>query len=412
MASPAASDTALANRLSLVRLVGMIYIGCCLLESVTLGPVTPAQLAGVVFLGLWLLEFVLLRRRISGIAVPSIPFVLMIGWSLVTTLWSPNPTLTVSQAITYGFLFVSALAVADTFRDDIALVAYSIVVGGFIGAVLTLQFSEVLAEVDPFDVRGVSQATFADTDQNLLGFQLGLGIAAGCYVLVTARRIDVQFVVLLATMTMVAALIRVGSKTGVAALIGTAVVLVLVQARTPRKLLIAAGLVVAGFGVFALLAQAGQIPVRVIEFLDSPQVIDSRLEIIDAYMEFRDSWQIFGVGGAADADFLAANTGVYLNAHGAHWKIWIELGAIGAILWLAMVVVLVIGASRLTDRRLLLFAGVPILAYAWTLGPVNNNTMWVIFGIAFGGFILPRVSEDGEQTVQPPVGTFGNPVRS
>jgi O-antigen ligase len=389
----------------------MIYVGCCLLESVTLGPVTPSQLAGLVFLGLWLLEFVLLRRRISGIAVPSIPFVLMIAWSLVTTLWSPNPTLTVSQAVTYGFLFVSALAVADVFREDLALVAYSIVIGGFLAAVLTLQFSEVLAEVDPFDVSGVSQATFADTDQNLLGLQLGLGIAAGCFVLVTARRLDVQLLLVLATITMVAALLRVGSKTGVAALIGIAIVLILVQARTPRKLLIATGVVIAGCGAFAILAQAGQIPIRVIEFLESPQVIDSRLEIINAYMEFRDSWQILGVGAGADADFLAANTGVYLNAHGAHWKIWIELGAIGVVLWLLMVVVLVIGTTRLADRRLVLFSTVPILAYAWTLGPVNNNTMWVIFGVAFSGFILPGRREESAQPVTPAVGDLGSPVR-
>ncbi len=371
----------------LVQGLGFLYVASCLLESVRIGPTTPAQLFGLAFLGVWFVEILLRRRVLRGAGMLSIPFILLIVWSLATAFWSTNPSLTLSQTATTAFLFLSALAIADVFRDDFRTVAFGLLTGGFIAALLTLQFVEPEVELDPYVVSGAARATFAGTDQNLLGFQLTAAVAAGCYIFVTARSSTSRLATLLVTAAIVAAALRVGSKTGVAALIGTAVVLLAIQARTPKKFML--GLLAAGGGlaVYVVLSESGLIPLRIIDFLESPELIDSRLDIVDMYMTFRDEWQIKGVGAGNDAEFLMSSTGTYLNAHGAHWKIWIELGFIGLVIWLVILGVVIVGTTRLSDRRLVLLSAGPVLAYSWSLGPLNSNTLWVIIGLALSGFM-------------------------
>lgn len=397
----------LLSDIRLVEGLGLLYVASCLLESVRIGPTTPPQLLGLAFLGIWVIEILLRKRVVRGAGTASLAFVLLIMWSLVTAFWSPNPTLAVSQTATTAFLFISALAIADVFRDHFRMVAYGILTGGLIAALLTLQFVEPQAELDPYVVSGAARATFAGTDQNLLGFQLTVAVAAGCYILITAKSSAGRLVALLVTASIVAAALRVGSKTGVVALLVIALVLLLIQARTPKKLLL--GLVAAGGGlaVYAVLSESGLIPLRIIDFLGSPEVIDSRLDIVDMYMVFRDEWQIGGVGAGNDADFLMGAIGTYVNAHGAHWKIWIELGFVGLVIWVIILGVLVVGASRLADRRLVLLSAGPVIAYSWSLGPLNSNTLWVIIGLALSGFMAasawnedPTVPRESVKTLE------------
>ena len=84
----------------LLQVLGFLYVASCLLESVSLGPTTPAQVFGLAFIGVWLGELVIGLRTPRVVGWQLLPFLILVVWMLVTTYWSVVPSNAVLQAAT------------------------------------------------------------------------------------------------------------------------------------------------------------------------------------------------------------------------------------------------------------------------------------------------------------------------
>ncbi len=145
----------------------------------------------------------------------------------------------------------------------------------------------------------------------------------------------------------------------------------------------ALGAVAIGAAVW-LAATRITIPTRVGDWLGDLTFTDSRSDIIGQYRLNQGDWSMTGIGAGADADYLQSSLYVYLNAHNAFWKVWIELGVVGLLLWVLLVASLIRLAWRSAERTLFVLFSIPIVFFMYTLAPMNSNALWVVFGLAMG----------------------------
>lgn len=239
-------------------------------------------------------------------------------------------------------------------------------------------------------------------DQNVTSLVLAVGLAGVVYLLMFAGRRP-SILNLLQFCVIVVAIVRVGSRTGVAAAVAiVAAALALGAWRLLRArangFLRGAALLLGVFLVSTYLAASGMIPDRVQEFLDDPlEASDSnRGAIIELYLRFRDEWWIRGVGYGGDSEFLSQRIIGYQNAHSLFWKTWIETGIIGVIIFGLILIIAMFRAWRWSVSAAALMS-IPLIAFAITLGGDRVSIFWFVIALAL---ISERPSRDRNPEVR------------
>ncbi len=377
----------------IVEYVGLLYIFFTPLDLISFSVRSPATIFGALLIAAWILSLFRGQAHLPRHGWAIGLGVFFVAWSGLTSSWSVVPGISVSQAVSSAVLLLSAIAIGSVFGTRLRRPAWALLGGALVLALSTL----VLGGQQVYYIQGTAllsqQYTFNGIDENALSFHLVLGCAAALFLLRrrTAPLIKLILVAILAVL--VVAVLLVGSRSALASLIGMVLILVLMSVRRTSALIWAAIAIAGALLPFKVLADSGMIPERVMTWLSNPVFNDSRSEIIALYRGTMGDWFWTGVGTGGDAYYLQAVASSYQNAHSAFWKIWIETGMVGLCLWLGFLVAIAVIAVRSPDRDFFLLAGVGIVVYFYTLGPVNSNMVWAIFGLALGMPALARASD-------------------
>lgn len=363
-----------------LQFVALLYVFSTPLDLVPLPFGSPVMATGLLFLVSWAVA--LLRGRVCLPRGAGLPLILsgMIVWSFVTVFWSYAPSVSMIQSVTTLTLALSAVAVSGVFSGDAVRPAIAMALGSaFAGLAAMVSGPEAAGSavgVDP------QRATFLSVDQNALAFHISLGMAAALFVLLRVRGLGRRSLLLVTVAVQTAALIVVGSRTGVGVGLALAVAYFLLSLGQPRRALVALGVLAAVVLVVGRISALGLLPDRVLGWLEHPVAMDTRSEIIDLFRLTEAEWITRGIGAGADADYLFATVSVYQNAHSAFWKALIEQGVVGLLLWLLLLAVLTRRSWRSPDRAYFALSAIPIFLFFYTLGPLNSNMLWVVFGLA------------------------------
>lgn len=370
--------------LTLTAWFGLGYVAVTPLENLSLPIASPIQLLGLLFYASWISDFLFARSQLKTPPRAFLPFVAFAVWSALAITWSWDPSASILVAITNTALTVGVVACADTFRGRLQLPIGALAVGATFTAVYVLIFGAEDTNL---------QTKIEGVDENITSFGLAIGLAAVLYLAISSSSGSSRLVWTVCAVLEVGALYRIGSRTGLVSVVGIAAVLLLISMKNWRALVVACFAVGTGFLTFMYFLSAGLIPPRIVEFLDAPVTTDSRDEITEAFVAFKPLWEVTGVGGGADATFLGEVANWPRNVHSGFWQIWVEFGIVGLLLWLWMLVVIIVGISKLGEVKFFLLAGVPVAAFTYTLGPTRSNMLWVLFGLAVSGFVLKRHGE-------------------
>lgn len=361
-----------------LMLLALLYVFSTPLDIVELPIGTPVTIAGGLFLVAWAFALMKGNVRLPRGGGAQLALGALVVWSFASVFWSFAPSVSLTSAITTMLLGLSAVALAGVFPGEPEQPALALGVGSAIASLAAL--------VSGPDISlGLSdQATFLGIDQNILAFHISLGLAALLFLLFRHQPIRMLVLLLVLVALQCVALIRVGSRTGIGSVVALGVVFLVLSLRSPRG--VAIGLlasVVVGLGI-RWVSSAGLVPGRILDWLQNPVTTDRRSEIIDVYRITQPEWFISGVGAGADADYLSIVASWYKNAHSGFWKVWIELGLVGLMIWGLLLAALTLLAWRSRHLRFFVLAAVPILLFFYTLGPMNSNALWAIFGLALG----------------------------
>lgn len=356
---------------------GLAYVAVTPLENLTLPFASPVQLLGLIFLGTWVLDLLNGQTRFKTPISSLVPFVLFAAWSALTLLWSWDPDATTLRAVTNLALVLALIALADTFRGKVRLPLVAVSLAASATSVYVLLFG-VYEEGLQAQIEGV--------DQNITAFCISIGLAAAVYLVVTAAESTPRIVWLCCVLFDVAALLRIGSRTGLVSVVGILLVLLVFGLKSSRSFIIAVTAICIGYVLFLGLLDVGLIPPRILAFIDDPVVIDGRAEITETFLSYFDLWRFVGVGGGADATFLNVVAGWPRNVHNGFWGIWVQYGIVGVLLWGWMLLIVIVGMLRLPEARFFALASVPFLAFVYTLGPMRSNLLWVVFALALTGY--------------------------
>lgn len=382
-----------------LEVLALVYLFVTPLELVRLPGGTPAFYAGLVFIAFWILE--LLRGQVGlphhrWVVGAAAAFVL---WNATTTLWSIAPGASLVRARTLALLLLSAIALASVFAGRVRRPAWALLLGSTLAAFLAMR-SGVEVVVRAGRYIETEQYTIAGVDQNALSFHLLVGAAAGLYLMSIRGSKGSRWLIAGALVTIVAATILVGSRTALGTLILLAPVYLVLTRRSRKAFAAGIALVGAAVATYLLIGNSGRLPSRLSEWLANPEFFDVRFDFIALYRQTMSEWMWFGVGAGGDAEYLWTTSGVFKSAHNAFWKVWIETGVVGLILFTAFVVGTAIIGYRSKHRAFFILATVPIAAFFYSLGPVSSNMLWAIFGLALG---TPVVKEALTNRRPPPV---------
>lgn len=368
---------------------GMLYVSTAPLDLLPLPFGTPVRFSGSILIAAWIATLARGRTWLPRPRWALGAIIALVVWSLVTVSWSIAPEASIDQAVATGLVGLSAIAVAGAFRDSVRPALAALAIGSTLAGSLALVGGREVIETSYGSLES-QQISFSGVDQNALAFNLTLGMAAATYLLV--RRRAPSALLWAGPISILAiSLILLGSRTGVGALIAIAVI-ALTSSFGSRKRAFSAAVVVALLALLTWgLITRGLIPTRVLEWMASPTLVDSRSEIIVGYRTTFEEWVFRGVGAGADAAYLLSTMASYENAHSAFWKVWIELGLVGLTLWLALLVSVTYAAYRSPDRLFFVLTAPPISFFFYSLGPLNSNALWVVFGLA-----LASVSDSGD----------------
>ena len=367
-----------------IQLLGLLYLFSTPLDLIQLPVRSPTTLLGGAFLFVWGIAFLRGRYRLPPHPWAIAFAIAFVAWSALTISWSVVPAFSMTQSISTAMLVISVIAIASVFRGAIREPLWALLAGSLALAMDTV----FLGGRQIYYVAGMAlesqQYTISGVDENALSLHLTIGIAAAIYLIRTSRAVKTRILLIGFLSFLVVTVVVVGSRSAVGALIGMAILTILASARSISTIVWSVLLVAISLLPVKLLADAGMIPSRIIEWISNPVANDSRLEIIATYRLTMADWFWKGVGTGGDAYYLQAVASIYKNAHSAFWKTWIETGIVGLVIWLGFVVATFVIAVRSSRRFFFILVSVPVFIYFYTLGPVNSNMLWAVFGLAVG----------------------------
>lgn len=385
------ADAANGDVPRLLWMTAMTYIFASPLDVVPLPwNVSPATVTGALFLGSWILALARGEVRIPRTPTLLSALALLSMWSFATVSWSYAPSASWGRAISTLFLGVSAVAIASVMGGRARPAALALGAGATVSGVWTLISGPETLETPSGMYIQIQQASFLDIDQNALAFILSIGLASALYVVLRANDSRLRLVAVGMTGVLVAALVLVGSRTGIGSMIAVVALFMILSLRSGPALVVALMSLSVGAIAVRWIASAGLVPLRILDWLQHPILTDSRTEIIDAYRMTQSEWNLRGVGAGADSYYLFSSTSWFKSAHGAFWKIWIELGLVGLLLWGLSLACLVLWASRSPEKSYFLLVLPALVFFFFTLGPLTSNVLWVVFGVAWGSAMAPH----------------------
>ncbi|WP_394216121.1 O-antigen ligase family protein [Brachybacterium vulturis] len=334
---------------------------------------TLPSLVGAVFLVTWMAS---LTRRTAPLRFPRVlvvSAVALLAWAITTLLWAP-PEVRLIGVASMAYSIVLMALLVDTMKERLrsALLAY---IAGACVLATWLVVSPTQRYSGRYSVGGA--------DENETAFQFAIAIGAVVWLYLNAQ---VRSSLLLGSGLLLGfGVILTGSRTGFVAM-AAIVCAGLAHGALSRRgaslrmvLLVAMGLI-----AVAVAAALNVIPLRVLELLEGETSLrdSSRAQIAELYLKTVDHWWFFGVGYGSDAVYLEATEGVVLNAHGLFFKGWVEQGAVGLLLIVALLLSALVTA-RVNDGAVgYLILAVPVLIFGITLAGLGFAGFWFVLALS------------------------------
>jgi O-antigen ligase len=370
------------NRRSHVRICDMVMIAYA--ASVpydifaTVGSRSVTSLLKILLLGTWIADLHRGHRVARFHGDIAVLLWLYCMWALTTMFWSSTPP---SSRLSVGAALLLNAALLPVLVDALTRVGRKVFVALGLGA----SGLAILIMTQPRTAETGGRVRIAGVDENVTALVLAVGFGALLYLLPRSSRrayLPVAGLVLVIG----AAILRTGSRTGVVAvvaLLATAVFLALKDRQRPFYWIKVLACAVSGYFVLDAVQHAGQVPPRLLAFFNQTTIIDpARSDIVDLYLRTMDRWVIWGVGYGGDAAYLEKTQGTYANAHSLFWKLWVESGAVGLLLFGAVLFLIGRRAFRTRSTAAFLHLVVPLAAFAVSLGAAGTAVFWLV--LAFG----------------------------
>ena len=303
-------------------------------------------------------------------------------WALLMSAGATDPGLAVKWVYSTGALVITTIALASVIGSF-----WRQAVAWFAG-VATIVAAALLAS--PLDPTRGDRAALAGADENATAFILVVAFAADIYFVLHLsgwRRLGWVTAGIIAG----AATLHSGSRSGALGLIAVMLTVVLTTflsaRRAPNRRSIAVPLIllVGLVATYEVLVAASLVPQRVFSvFSDVSTGADAgRSAIWAEYSTHMSDWILTGVGPGNDATYLALTTGEFRNVHNLLGRAWVELGLIGMLLLLALLVATTARGIRSPARAFLALALGPLAIFAWTLGGDTSNVLWFVAALAW-----------------------------
>lgn len=299
---------------------------------------------------------------------------LLAAWTLTTCLWAIN--MDTALLATFGMalnLLISACALPLILQLWRTMASCFALAASFIAIQL----------IGGEGQESWKRAQFMGADENITAFVLVVA-ASSAMALSLRHGAKGRVFWYAAALLFGAGVLYTGSRTGLISFAAVAVATSAVVWRSSNRRgwvkVLPLALVGIGWYAFTRLQESGVISERLLDFSGASLSGDSsRAGIADQFLVYVDSWALTGVGYGVDADFLAAKSGVYLNAHGFFWKTWVELGMVGLVIYLFLFSQMLANAAREGEwqpvRILYLAALLPFLI---SLGTQWTAVFWFV----------------------------------
>ncbi len=306
-----------------------------------------------------------------------------VAWSALSYYWSVAPDLTAVRVTSYAQLLLMVWLIwefAPTDERQTSLFA-AYVLGTYISAVSTI-YSFVTGTGDNL---GLSQGRYTAPgfNENELGIILALGLVMSCYLL--ARSKGPRAVWFIHTPVCVTAICLTGSR---GSFISAAIALLMFPlsfgcfSKAQKKFGIIALLLVMAAGM-VIVPPATWDRIGTIQGEISEGTLTKRTYIWAAGMDVFREHPMTGVGAGAFAASVYSKLDIPYVAHNSYLSVLVEMGVIGELLFIVLLIALVHAAivlRKLESRAwtlLLLTWAVAVLSVTWE----HRKPTWFLFGM-------------------------------
>ncbi len=376
-----------------LTLAGLLYLTTIPLDATSLlGGISVTAAVGMLVLVAWLFSLLASERiptptretRLLTFVVVSFSI-----WILIRFPASYDVGFFPGRTATYLALALTIPALARAFRygTQAPIVAFTI---GSTATSLVLLTKLVGNATTDQDFR----STGLGLNENQAACLLAVGVVFA--VILAARYTGMRRILLLvAALTCAAGVLSAGSKTGLIAIVASALVIPIILARSSEwsrnRVIIGSAFVVFSAGV--LWSARGLFPQRLAETLISVETGDltTRQGIWSALWYYRDTWLPWGVGLDKTFDLTTSLYGAGKVAHNTFIEAGVELGIIGFILVVAFFIAVIV-TGRLSPYRSYVWCGlVPILVFSISTSLFYFKVVWVLAAFAVVSPVSTRV---------------------
>ena len=335
----------------------------------------------------------LVERRIRKPSFLHLLFGGLVAWSGLTYFWSVAPELTAVRVGSYVQLLLMIWLIwefAPNESRQLALVqAY--VLGSYVSA-LSIIYSFVTGTGDNL---GIVEGRYSASgfNENEIGIILALSLGMSCYLL--AKNAALQAIWLLHLPVAVLAICLTGSR---GSFLATLVALLMLpfgfaNLSATQKRFALSGLVLIALSGIAFVPEPTWKRIGSIGQEVSEGTLTKRTYIWDAGLAVCREHPIAGVGAGAFGASVYSKLDIPYVAHNSYLSVLVELGAVGAILFLALLAGLFWSAARLpsVDSRgwiiLLLTWAVAVFSVTWE----HRKPTWFLFGLLIAQAAVHRL---------------------
>jgi O-antigen ligase len=362
----------------LLVLSTLALIAAIPIENVIKGPFSLSRLIGVpviLVFGLWLVTH--WRLRIDRTA--AIACLAFLSWVVLSYFWSFAPGATTTYILTFlqlGVLVLVIWQVCDTpARLRAAVIALA--TGGALGAVISI--ADQLAPAG-----GVPR--YAIGDPNDFGVGLTMSLVASIHIVRTSRRTGLRLLWVVLAVLQVAAIVRTASRTALIALVVCLVISALDRA-VVRPRVAGAIIVALGAALFVIIRLTSGLAVTRLSTTYTEATsgdLDNRQQKWNLALNYWNDVPLQGLGGAGYRQ-RAARDGYGTAVHSVPVGVLTELGIIGLLLFVAVVLVALHRLYHCPDKTLRLTLAA--IWACWFIGSLSltleiRKMLWILVAIS------------------------------
>lgn len=381
-----------ANRLSYERgPFRVLALAYCALIPLGMLPLFLGKSPVAIVAGLMIFTFLsvpLTRVQFDGMLALLCAFFFF--WMALGIYWSEAPAVSALSSVSYAADLVTAVALTQALILWPKKVMQAIVVGSALFS-LALIATRVLSGSHS----GITTVLELDPNYTSQGLVLGLAISISNAIILNERPLLFGG----AAALIAAGMVTTGSRTAILATIvmfTVAVAFTLMKRRRRLRAIAASGTALA-FGYYAWDwgVRTGFVPERAQNLVsDIQEGNDSERGIIlDAYAAHASDWLNFGIGAGAGPDYLHGVANLSMHAHNLFWRTTIELGLVGLVILLFILVRTIFLALRSKEVAPLVMVGLAgQFAFFWLLGGELAANFWFLLALAVSSKFLPSSS--------------------